>query len=360
MFFHAVSTFTVRVLPRANTQIYANQKFYLQPKRQTTTFACVSKPIIMENKATVKIFSGRNTRYLADKIAEEYGSPLGLSDVATFSDGEFRTSYEDNVRGCDVFIIQSTFPPSDNLFELLMMVDAARRASARSIVAVIPYFGCARQDRKDKPRVPITAKLVANLLTAAGVSRIITIDLHADQIQGFFETPVDHLQSSSFFVPHLRSLNLDNMMFASPDTGGTRRASMYAKIFGTGFAICYKQRSKPNVVDKMELIGDVEGKNVVLLDDIIDTGNTLLKAAALILEHGAKSVRAIITHPVLSGNAIDRIEKSDLIELIVSDTIPLSRPSNKIKVISSAKLLSEVIRRVESCESLSSLYKFTN
>lgn len=314
----------------------------------------------METKATVKIFSGRATRYLADKIAEEYGSPLGLSDVATFSDGEFRTSYEDNVRGCDVFIIQSTFPPSDNLFELLMMVDAARRASARSIVAVMPYFGCARQDRKDKPRVPITAKLVANLLTAAGVSRIITIDLHADQIQGFFETPVDHLQSSSFFVPYLRSLNLDNMMFASPDTGGTRRASMYAKIFGTGFAICYKQRSKPNVVDRMELIGDVEGKNVVLLDDIIDTGNTLLKAANLILEHGAKSVRAIITHPVLSGNAIDRIEKSDLIELIVSDTIPLSRPSNKIKVISSAKLLAEVIRRVESCESLSSLYKFTN
>ena len=314
----------------------------------------------METKATVKIFSGRATRYLADKIAEEYGSPLGLSDVATFSDGEFRTSYEDNVRGCDVFIIQSTFPPSDNLLELLMMVDAARRASARSIVAVMPYFGCARQDRKDKPRVPITAKLVANLLTAAGVSRIITIDLHADQIQGFFETPVDHLQSSSFFVPYLRSLNLDNMMFASPDTGGTRRASMYAKIFGTGFAICYKQRSKPNVVDRMELIGDVEGKNVVLLDDIIDTGNTLLKAANLILEHGAKSVRAIITHPVLSGNAIDRIEKSDLIELIVSDTIPLSRPSNKIKVISSAKLLAEVIRRVESCESLSSLYKFTN
>lgn len=314
----------------------------------------------MESKASVKIFSGRATRYLADKIAEEYGSPLGLSDVATFSDGEFRTSYEDNVRGSDVFIIQSTFPPSDNLFELLMMVDAARRASARSIVAVMPYFGCARQDRKDKPRVPITAKLVANLLTAAGVSRIITVDLHADQIQGFFETPVDHLQSSSFFVPHLRSLNLDNMMFASPDTGGTRRASMYAKIFGTGFAICYKQRSKPNVVDRMELIGDVEGKNVVLLDDIIDTGNTLLKAANLILEHGAKSVRAIITHPVLSGNAIDRIEKSDLIELIVSDTIPLSRPSNKIKVISSAKLLAEVIRRVESCESLSNLYKFTN
>ncbi len=314
----------------------------------------------METKASVKIFSGRATRYLADKIAEAYGSPLGLSDVATFSDGEFRTSYEDNVRGSDVFIIQSTFPPSDNLFELLMMVDAARRASARSIVAVMPYFGCARQDRKDKPRVPITAKLVANLLTAAGVSRIITVDLHADQIQGFFETPVDHLQSSSFFVPHLRSLNLDNMMFASPDTGGTRRASMYAKIFGTGFAICYKQRSKPNVVDRMELIGDVEGKNVVLLDDIIDTGNTLLKAANLILEHGAKSVRAIITHPVLSGNAIDRIEKSDLIELIKRETIPLSRPSNKIKVISSSTLLAEVIRRVESCESLSSLYKFTN
>ena len=314
----------------------------------------------MENKAQVKIFSCRATRYLADKITKEYGAPLGKSDVAVFSDGEFRPSYEENIRGNDVFIVQSTFQPTDNLFELLLMIDAAKRASARKIIAVIPYFGYARQDRKDKPRVPITSKLVANLLTNAGVSRIITIDLHADQIQGFFETPVDHLYASSLFVPHLRALNLDNMMFASPDTGGTRRASMYAKIFGTGFAICYKQRSRPNVIDQMQLIGDVEGKNVVLLDDILDTGNTMIKAANLILEQGAKSVRAVVTHPVLSGNAIDRIEKSNLTELIVSDTIPLSRPSDKITVLSSAKLLAEVIRRVEAYESISDLYSFQN
>ncbi|MBD5387839.1 ribose-phosphate pyrophosphokinase [bacterium] len=310
----------------------------------------------MENKPQVKIFSCRATRYLADKIAKEYGAPLGQSDVAIFSDGEFRPSYEENVRGKDVFIIQSTFAPSDNLFELLLMIDAAKRASARSIIAVIPYLGCARQDRKDKPRVPITAKLVANLLTAAGVSRIITIDLHADQIQGFFETPVDHLYASSVFVPYLRSLNLDNIIMASPDTGGTRRASMYAKIFGTGFAICYKQRSKPNVVDRMDLIGDVEGKNVVLLDDILDTGNTMIKAADLILEHGAKSVRAVVTHPVLSGNAIDRIEKSNISELIVSDTIPLGRPSDKITVVSVAGLVAKVIERIEAFESISDLY----
>ena len=295
----------------------------------------------MENKAQVKIFSCRATRYLADKIAKEYGAPLGSSDVAIFSDGEFRPSYEENIRGNDVFIVQSTFQPTDNLFELLLMIDAAKRASARKIIAVIPYFGYARQDRKDKPRVPITSKLVANLLTTAGVSRIITIDLHADQIQGFFETPVDHLYASSLFVPHLRAMNMDNLMFASPDTGGTRRASMYAKIFNTGFAICYKQRSKPNVVDQMQLIGDVEGKNVVLMDDILDTGNTIMKAADL-------------------SNAIDRIEKSNLTELIVSDTIPLSRPSDKITVISTAKLLAEVIRRVEAYESISNLYSFQN
>lgn len=312
----------------------------------------------MENKPKVKIFSCRATRYLADKIAKEYGAPLGQSDVTVFSDGEFRTSYEENIRGNDIFIVQSTFPPFDNLFELLMMVDAAKRASARKIIAVIPYFGCARQDRKDKPRVPITSKLVANFLTAAGVSRIITIDLHADQIQGFFEIPVDHLYASSFFARYIESLNLDNLMFASPDTGGTRRASMYAKIFGTGFAICYKQRSKPNVVDRMELIGDVEGKNVVLLDDILDTGNTMIKAANLILENGAKSVRAVVTHPILSGNAIDRIEKSNITELIVSDTIPTSRPSDKITVISASSLLAETIRRVESYESISDLYNF--
>mgnify|MGYP001113068737 CR=1 FL=1 len=310
----------------------------------------------METNTKVKIFSCRATRYLAEKIAQEYGSELGKSDVYTFADGEFQTCYEDNVRGADVFIVQSTFPPADNLFELLMMVDAAKRASARKIIAVIPYFGCARQDRKDKPRVPITSKLVANLLTASGVSRVITIDLHADQIQGFFEMPVDHLYASSIFVPFLKSLNIEDLMFASPDTGGTRRANMYAKSFGTGFAICYKQRSKPNVVDRMELIGDVTGKNVILVDDILDTGNTLMKAADLILANGAKSVRGMISHPVLSGNAIDRIEQSSLEELIVSDTIPLSRPSKKIRQLSTATLLAEAIKRVENNESISSLY----
>lgn len=310
----------------------------------------------MEAKTNVKIFSCRATRYLAEKIAQEYGSELGKSDVYTFADGEFQTCYEDNVRGADVFIVQSTFPPADNLFELLMMVDAAKRASARKIIAVIPYFGCARQDRKDKPRVPITSKLVANLLTASGVSRVITVDLHADQIQGFFEMPVDHLYASSIFVPFLKSLKISDLMFASPDTGGTRRANMYAKTFGTGFAICYKQRSKPNVVDRMELIGDVQGKNVILVDDILDTGNTLIKAADLILANGAKSVRGMISHPVLSGNAIERIENSSMEELIVSDTIPLSRPSKKIRQLSTAALLAEAIKRVENNESISSLY----
>lgn len=310
----------------------------------------------METNTKVKIFTCRATRYLAEKIAQAYGSELGKSNVFTFADGEFQTCYEDNVRGSDVFIVQSTFPPADNLFELLMMVDAAKRASARKIIAVIPYFGCARQDRKDKPRVPITSKLVANLLTASGVSRVITIDLHADQIQGFFEMPVDHLYASSIFVPFLKELNIEDLMFASPDTGGTRRANMYAKTFGTGFAICYKQRSKPNVVDRMELIGDVAGKNVILVDDILDTGNTLIKAADLILANGAKSVRGMISHPVLSGNAIDRIEQSNMEELIVSDTIPLSRPSKKIRQLSTATLLAEAIKRVENNESISSLY----
>ena len=310
----------------------------------------------MEINTKVKIFTCRATRYLAEKIAQAYGSELGKSNVFTFADGEFQTCYEDNVRGADVFIVQSTFPPADNLFELLMMVDAAKRASARKIIAVIPYFGCARQDRKDKPRVPITSKLVANLLTASGVSRVITIDLHADQIQGFFEMPVDHLYASSIFVPFLKELNIEDLMFASPDTGGTRRANMYAKTFGTGFAICYKQRSKPNVVDRMELIGDVAGKNVILVDDILDTGNTLIKAADLILANGAKSVRGMISHPVLSGNAIDRIEQSNMEELIVSDTIPLSRPSKKIRQLSTATLLAEAIKRVENNESISSLY----
>ncbi|MBN1339650.1 MAG: ribose-phosphate pyrophosphokinase [Bacteroidales bacterium] len=303
------------------------------------------------------IFSGTATKYLAEKIAQSYGHPLGEVVVTKFSDGEFQPSFEENIRGRDVFIVQSTFPPADNLFELLMLIDAARRASARRIVAVIPYFGFARQDRKDKPRVSIASKLVANLLTAAGIQRMITIDLHADQIQGFFDVPVDHVYASSIFVPYIRSLKLDNLMMASPDTGGTRRAAAYAKILNTGFVICYKQRSKPNVIGGMELIGDVEGKDVIIVDDIIDTAGSITAAANLIMSRGAASVRAFATHPVFSGNAYEKIEKSDFTEIVVSDTLPLRQESEKIKVISTAGLFAEVIRRVLKTESISSLFQ---
>lgn len=306
----------------------------------------------------VNIFSGRATHYLAEKIAASYGKKLGDVLVTEFSDGEFQPSFEDNIRGNDIFIVQSTFPPTDNLFELLMMIDAAKRASARHIIAVIPYFGFARQDRKDKPRVSIAAKLVANLLTAAGVQRVITIDLHADQIQGFFDVPVDHLYASSIFIPYMKQLDLPNMIFASPDTGGTRRAAAYAKIFDTGFVMCYKQRSKANQVDTMQLIGDVKGKDVIMLDDIIDTGTTITRAATLMLANGASSVRAFCTHPILSGEAVDRIEKSDFTEVIVTDTIPVRQKCQKIKVLTTADLLADVIGRVHNYESISSLFKF--
>ena len=306
----------------------------------------------------VKIFSGQVSKYLSDKIAQSYGMELGKVTFLSFADGEFQPSFEENIRGTDVFLVQSTHPPSDNILELLMMIDAARRASARTIVAVIPYFGYARQDRKDKPRVSIASKLVANLLSAAGVNRIITLDLHADQIQGFFDVPVDHLYASSVFIPYLKTLHLNNLTFASPDTGGTRRAGSYAKFFHTDFVICYKQRSKPNEVAKMALVGDVKERNVILLDDIVDTGGTLCKAAKIIMENGATSVRAMVTHPILSGNAYDMIEASALTELIVTDTIPLRKESGKIKVISTADLFAEVIRRLKKKESISSLFKF--
>jgi len=308
----------------------------------------------------VSIFSGRKSRYLAEKIAENYGMPLGKSVVLDFADGEFQTSYEENIRGRDVFIVQSTFPPADNFLELLMMVDAARRASARKIIAVIPYFGYARQDRKDKPRVSIASKLSANLLIAAGVTRLITIDLHADQIQGFFDVPVDHLYSSNIFIPYLKKLDLPNLMMASPDTGGTRRAASYAKALGCGFVICYKQRAKPNVIEQMELIGDVEGKDVVLIDDIIDTAGTITKAASLIMSRGANSVRAFCTHAIFSGDAYNRINKSVFTEVVVSDTIPLQQHSEKITVLSTSELLSEVIKRVQNFESISSLFDLKN
>lgn len=314
---------------------------------------------LMEHKDSTVLFSCRASKYLAEKVAEVYEKPLSESICLQYADGEFQPSLEEGVRGKDVFIIQSTFAPADNIMELLMMVDAAKRASAKSIIAVIPYFGFARQDRKDKPRVPIAAKLITDLLQAAGVNRIITIDLHADQIQGFFNIPVDHLYASSIFIPYLRGLydSVDNLLFASPDTGGTKRANQYAKFLGTGFVMCYKHREKPNAVASMQLIGDVKGKDVVLVDDIIDTGNTLCKAANLIKEEGAKSVKAMITHPVLSGDAIEKIENSAIEELLITDTIPLKRESKKIKVLSVAPLFAEAIRRVECCESIANLYE---
>lgn len=308
-------------------------------------------------KSSVNIFSGRASRYLAEKIAESYGKKLGDVILTEFSDGEFQPSFEENIRGREIFIVQSTFAPADNLFELLMLVDAARRASAKNIVAVIPYFGFARQDRKDKPRVSIASKLIANLLTAAGVHRIITIDLHADQIQGFFDVPVDHLFASSIFVPYIKQLNLENLVMASPDTGGTRRAAAYGKMLNSGFVICYKQRAKPNEVETMALIGDVKGKDVVLIDDIIDTANTICRAADLMMKNGANSVRGFCTHPLLTDHAHENIENSAFTEVVVTDTIPFNKQSSKIRVLTTADLLANVIRRVCNFESISSLFE---
>ena len=307
---------------------------------------------------SAKIFGGTATRDLAARIAEVGGQRLGEVSVSRFSDGEFQPSYEETVRGSVVFIVQSTMPPSDNLFELLLMVDAARRASAKRIVAVMPYFGFARQDRKDKPRVSIGAKLVANMLTAAGVDRIMTMDLHADQIQGFFEVPVDHLFASSIFLPHIQGLKLPDLVIAAPDTGGTKRANAYAKHLGVDMAICYKQRKVANKVESMTVIGDVAGKNVILMDDMVDTAGTLTKAAAMMMEQGAKSVRAMCTHAVLSGDACQRVQNSALEELIVTDTIPVPadhlRATPKIKQLSVAQLFADVIQRVRHHESISS------
>jgi ribose-phosphate pyrophosphokinase len=302
----------------------------------------------------VKIFSGRASKKLSEQIAAAYGVPLGDVNVMEFSDGEFQPSFEETVRGQDIFIVQSTMPPSDNLFELLLLVDAAKRASARKIIAVIPYFGFARQDRKDKPRVAIGAKLVANMLMAAGVDRLMTMDLHADQIQGFFEVPVDHLFASTIFFPELEKLNNGNLIMAAPDAGGAKRANSYAKKLDTGLAICHKQRKKANEVAEMTVIGDVEGKDVILIDDMCDTAGTLTKAADLFMEKGAKSVRAFCTHAVLSGPAYERIANSQLTELIVTDTIPLKQQSDKIRVLTVADLFADVIRRMVNNQSISS------
>jgi ribose-phosphate pyrophosphokinase len=302
----------------------------------------------------VKIFSGRASQHLATQIANSYGVKLGDVKVMEFSDGEFQPSFEETVRGQDVFIVQSTMPPSDNLFELLLMVDAAKRASARKIIAVIPYFGLARQDRKDKPRVAIGAKLVANMLMAAGVDRLITMDLHADQIQGFFEVPVDHLYASTIFLAELEKLDNGNLIMAAPDAGGAKRANSYAKKLNTSLAICHKQRKKANEVAEMTVIGDVKGKDVILIDDMCDTAGTLTKAADLFMEQGALSVRAFCTHAVLSGPAFERIENSKLTQLFVTDTIPLKQKSDKIVVLSVADLFSDVIRRLINNQSISS------
>lgn len=309
----------------------------------------------MYNKHQIKFFTGRATRYLAEDMAKSFGIELGKSNVTVFSDGEFQPSFDESVRGSTVFIIQSTFPPTENLFELLLMVDAAHRASAYKVVAVIPYFGWARQDRKDKPRVSIGAKMVANILCAAGVDRVMTMDLHADQIQGFFDVPVDHLYASSIFVPYIKNLNLDNIAIAAPDMGGAKRANAYARFLDASLIICHKNREKANVVGEMTAIGDVEGKNVVILDDMVDTAGTLTKAADMMMEKGALSVRAFATHPVLSGNAYERIANSSLTELVVTNTIPLREgvDTSKIRVLCVADLFADVINKVYNYQSIS-------
>ncbi|RPH32009.1 MAG: ribose-phosphate pyrophosphokinase [Bacteroidales bacterium] len=309
----------------------------------------------MHNNHAIKFFTGRNTRYLSENIAKSFGIELGKSSVTVFSDGEFVSSYDESVRGSTVFIIQSTCQPTDNLFELLLMIDAAHRASAYKVVAVMPYFGWARQDRKDKPRVAIGAKMVANLLCAAGVDRVMTMDLHADQIQGFFDVPVDHLYSSSIFVPYIKSLNLSNIAIAAPDMGGAKRANAYSRFLDSSLVICHKNREKANTVSEMTAIGEVEGKNVVIIDDMIDTAGTLTKAADMMMGKGALSVRAFATHAVLSGPAYERILDSKISELVVTDTIPLrkDKDTSKIKVLTVADLFADVINKVYNYQSIS-------
>ena len=303
-----------------------------------------------------KIFACTNSMVLAEKITKSFGTKLGNIIISKYSDGEFQPSYEESIRGTRIFIIGSTNPSSENLMELLLMIDAAKRASARHITAVIPYFGWARQDRKDKPRVPIAAKMIARMIESAGATRVMTMDLHADQIQGFFQIPVDHLYASTIFMPYIESLKLDNLCIASPDMGGSKRAYAYAKALNCDVVVCYKQRKKANVISHMELIGDVIDKNIVLIDDMVDTAGTLARAGDLITERGAKSVRAVCTHAVLSGNAYEKIEKSKLLELIVTDTVPKIKLNSKIKVLSCADLFADVMHNVQNNESISSKF----
>ena len=311
---------------------------------------------MMSENNSFLVFSGTSSRYLAEKICKSLNCPLGNLVVTRFSDGEFAVSYEESIRGRDVFLVQSTFPTSDNLMELLLMIDAAKRASARNIIAVIPYFGWARQDRKDKPRVSIGAKLIADLLMVAGIDRLITMDLHADQIQGFFDVPVDHLYASGVILPYLQSLKLDNLVIASPDVGGSKRANTYAKYLGCPLVLCNKTRARANVVDTMQIIGDVVGKNVVIVDDMVDTAGTIAKAADIMKEAGALSVRACASHCVMSGPATERVNASALEEIVFTDSIPYCMDSSKVKQLSVADMFAETIRRVVSNESISSQY----
>lgn len=304
----------------------------------------------------VKIFAGTATKSLAEKISDYFGTQLGDLTVLRFSDGEIEPAFNESIRGDNVFLIQSTFSPADNIMELLLMIDAARRASAKQINIVVPYFGYARQDRKDKPRVAIGAKLMANLLTTAGASRVITMDLHAGQIQGFFDIPLDHLDSTAVFFPYIESLNLENLAIASPDTGGTKRARVFAKYLKSDMIVIDKHRERANQVASMEVIGDVEGKHVIMIDDIVDTAGTLTKAADHLMEKGALSVRAVVTHPILSGPAYERIEKSKLVELVTTDTIPLKKESDKIKVLSIAPVFAKAFSKINNYESISSLF----
>jgi ribose-phosphate pyrophosphokinase len=309
-----------------------------------------------DNHKNIKLFTGNESRYLSENIAASAGMELGKSSCPRFADGEFEPCYEETIRGSFTFIIQSTFAPADNLLELLLMIDAAKRASSYKIIAVIPYFGYARQDRKDRPRVSIGAKLVADMLSTAGIDRLITMDLHADQIQGFFNVPVDHLSAVALFIPYIQQMGLKDIVVASPDTGGTKRANVFAKHLGTDMVICHKTRTKANLIDSMTLIGEVENKDVIIVDDIIDTGSTIAKAADLMKSKGARSVRACATHAVLSGSAIERMENSSLDEVLLTDTIPLSRKSDKITILSCAPLFADVILKVYENKSISSAF----
>lgn len=303
-----------------------------------------------------KVFAGRKSRYMAEEICKDLGVQLGKMNTQQFADGEFEVCFEESIRGCEVYLVQSTFPNTDNLMELLLMIDAAKRASAKSIIAVMPYFGWARQDRKDKPRVSIAAKLVADLLSAAGVDRVITMDLHADQIQGFFNIPVDHLYSSSVFIPYIQSLNLEEMVIASPDVGGAKRANNYAKYFDVPLVLCHKQRAKANVVANMTVIGDVKDKNVILVDDMVDTAGTITKAADLMMEFGAKSVRALCSHAIMSDPASERVDNCGMTEMIFTNSIPFAKDCKKAHILSVAHLFADTIRRIHDNESISSQY----